>query len=1222
MNPKRIHHRFARLPIRASVLFNLLSPWGDSLQNAAIRTLAAAAVFGTGLAIRAQTPSQPWPDYHRQADEFMALQMRDENGIIPANAWLNALAQKRRMPFDPRPWGGSFKPASPSETQAMVAGIDSNSWTSIGPGNVGGRIRSVLVNPTNTSILWIGSVGGGVWKSTNGGASWFAQDDFMAVLAIGCMVMDPTNPSVIFAGTGEGFNNADGLRGAGIFKTTDGGTTWNQLPTTANTSFYYVNRLAISPTNHQIMLAATGSGIFRSTNGGTNWTQQYSAESILDLAFNPITGTACVASGSTYGASGLGLYSSDAGVTWNTATGLPTAGRIEIAYAPSSPNIVYASANNNSGQIYASTNGGVSYTLHNTGNNYLGGQGWYDNCIWVDPTNPNILVVGGLDLWRSTDGGNTLTDIGGYSGASVHPDQHAIVQIPTYNGSTIRTVFVGNDGGIFRATDIYTAAPSSGWTKLNNNLGITQFYGAAGNNTSGTIVGGTQDNGTPRFTTPAGSNGWSSMFGGDGGYCASDPSNANYFYGEYVYLQIFRSTDGGVSANYIYSGLGDAGVPDLGDGDPDGGSPKGDPDSAANFIAPFILDPNNPNTMLAGGSNLWRSVNVKAGTPTWSNIKNGANGSFISAIAVAAGNSDIIWVGHNNGDVYSTTNGTAASPTWTRKDLGSPNLPNRTCTRLTIDSNNWNRVFATFGGFNSDNVYRTTDGGTTWANIATGLPSAPIHSLVIAAFNTNYLYVGTDIGVFATADGGATWSPGNECAANAAVDELFWMGNNLVAATHGRGLFKIAVIEPLQITPATGFVSTGYVGGVFSITNQSFTLTNIGSSSFSWALANTSVWLNASPSSGTLAGNGATSVAVSLAPAATSLAVGNYTNTILFTNLSDNAVQSRQFALEVSAPPEPLQILPGTNLVFARPIGGVFAVTNQSFTLTNISGASLNWSLLSTSVWFSVSPGSGFLASGGAPAVVSVNLSPLANNLAQGTYSNTIWFTNLSDSVVQSRQISVLVEPIVLNGGFETGDFSFWTTTGSFSSCLVSTSPTYAHSGLYGAEMGPSGALSYLSQNLPTVAGQLYLLSFWLDSPDGATPNEFSAAWNGSTLFDQTNLPVLNWTNMQFFVNATGPSTVLQFGFQNDPSYFGFDDVSVTPVYPPALQSVVETSGNISFAWNAGVGLTYQVEYTTNLSKANWLSLGSPILATNSLITITDPVGPDRQRFYRVQIVP
>jgi len=1175
---------------------------------------------------RALAPSVPAHplDLHRAEMEYRAMLMRDENGKIPENALLTALSQKQNMTYDARLWqapGATSSPAKspklPTDAPSPVAGISTNGWVSIGPGNIGGRVRSIVINPTNTSIMFLGSVGGGVWKTVNGGASWFPLNDFMANLAIGCLVMDPTNPNVIYAGTGEGEDNIDALQGAGIFKTTDGGVTWTQLPATANASFYYVNRLALCPTNNLIILAATESGIWRSTDAGTTWNQQYSAETVLDIAFNPATGASCIASGTPF--TTVALYSLDAGITWNSATGLPAAGRVEVAYAASSPNLVYAGVDNNSGEVYLSTDGGQTYSLQNTGNQYLGGQGWYDNCIWVDPTNPNVVVVGGLDIWRSTDGGVTFTDIGGYTG-EIHPDQHAIVSVPNYNGSSIRTVYIGDDGGIFQAADIYSASSSSGWTTLNNKLGITQFYGAAGNNTSGTIVGGTQDNGTPRFTPTAGSNAWSTVYGGDGGFCAADPTDTNYFYGEYVYLDIFRSANAGASANDIYSGIGDAGVIVPGS-DPDGDGPKGNLDSEANFIAPFILDPNNPNTLLAGGSNLWRSANAKATTPTWSIIKAGiASGSYLNAIAVAPGKSDLIWVGHNSGAVYYTTNGTSGSPTW--YPSGSGTLPARACTRLAVDPNNVSIVYACFGGYSSGNVYKTVNGGATWSNIGAALPNVPVRSLVIAPLNSSYLYVGTDIGVFASADGGATWSTGNEGAANAAVDELFWMGNTLVAATHGRGLFKIAVItDSLQITPGSGFGAIGTIGRPFSNTNLSFVLTNIGSSSFNWGLGNTSAWLQVSLASGTLApGGAAATVAVSLSAAATNLAVGNYAATITFTNLGTAVVQYRQFSLQVQ---DPFQISPVAGLTFTGIPGGV-AGASQSFALTNASASAINWSLANTSSWVAIAPTGGALAGGGGGATVTVTVTAAANALAIGSYTNNVWFTNMHDGVVQVRPLVVVVQPLVLNGGFETGDFSYWTESGNFTYCSVSTGSSYVHSGRYGAAMGPGSALGYLSQTLNTKSNQLYLLSFWLNSPDGQTPNEFTAAWNGTTLVDQVNLGVTGWVNLQYPVLATSASTLLQFGFRDDPTYLGFDDVTVNPIPPAAYQSVKRTGSNFGFTWSAQPSVIYQLQFATNLVSPNWVNLGGQVTATSNSVTLTDtnPLTVSPARFYRLQMFP
>lgn len=836
----------------------------------------------------------PQVDLHAAAIEFRLLKLRDENGQIPTNAWLKAARQRAQIISGVRlgaaannlfpvvqKSGGSRSFITPD-----VAGIQSSGWTWLGPGNIGGRVRSILVHPATNGILWAGGVDGGVWKTTNNAAGWFPLDDFMANLAISCLAMDPTNPNIIYAGTGEGVYNSDSVQGAGIFKTADGGATWTQLSSTSTSSFFYVNRLAICPTNSLILLAATQSGLFRSVDGGTNWTSVSTTET-LDLMYHPTNGAQCVASGWN----GNAFYSMDGGVTWSAATGLPAvagfaAGRVELAYARSNPDMVFASVDNNSGEIYVSTDGGHSYSLVNTGNNYLGNQGWYGNCIWIDPTSANTLIVGGIDLWRSSDGGTTLTKISDWTLApsSAHADQHAIVSAAGFDGVNNTTVFFGNDGGIYCATNVYTVTTSSGWTDLNKNLGITQFYGAAGNATSGTIVAGAQDNGTVSYTTGGGVEGWTTMFGGDGGFCASDPTDPNYFYGEYVFLQVYRSTDGGASANYIDSGLSDAN------------------DSSLNFISPFILDPNNPNTMLAGGLSLWVSTNVKAATPAWTAIK-ASIGQPISAIAVAPGNSDIIWVGYNDGSVYFTTNGTSASPAWFQANLGTPNLPQRYCTRVTIDPNNSSIVYATFGGFSSGNVWRTTDSGTTWANIAGGLPSAPVNSLVIKPSDSASLYVGTEVGIFASADGGTTWSASNDGPANVDVDELFWMGDTLVAATHGRGCYSIVIpSDTLFITPASGFSSSGRSGGPFSPTTQNLTLTNVGASTLQWSLVNPSSWLNVSPSSGTLAASASSTVTASLNATAYSLPVGSYSASVLFSNQTTHATQTRAFTLTVQSP--------------------------------------------------------------------------------------------------------------------------------------------------------------------------------------------------------------------------------------------------------------------------------------------------------------------------------
>ncbi|MBI5029802.1 MAG: hypothetical protein HZB51_04690 [Chloroflexi bacterium] len=736
----------------------------------------------------------PKPDHPGEAVTFRKLQEQDENGNIPEDGLIRAMEQAAQL-------------RQTSARQPSSGGISSGKWTWLGPGNIGGRIRAILIHPTNTNTMWVGSVSGGIWKTTNGGTSWSVVSDFMANLAVSTLVMDPTNYNTLYAGTGEGFYNGDKIRGLGVFKSIDGGTTWTQLPTTNNSNWYYVNRLAISP-NGTTLLAATGSGIWRSINGGDSWTQVQFSSDMADVKFNPSDNNKAVA-GRFWGGA---YYSTNGGLNWNTATfnvpGLTGSyPRTELAYAPSNPSIVYAGVYQTSGEVWQSVDGGQTYSRVNAITNYMGTQGWYDNAIWVDPTNANIIVVGGIDLYRSTNGGTTLTKISQwqYAPSSAHADHHAIVSHPGFNGSSNKTVFFGNDGGIYKATDVYTVIGTVGWTELNNQLGITQFYGAAGNASTGTIIGGTQDNGTLRYTTAGGTEAWTSAYGGDGGFSAADPSDSNYFYGEYVYAAVHRSSNGGSSSSYIcgqyWSGVAWVWK----------SAPYRIDDAyygRANFIAPFILDPNDSNRLLVGGASLWRTNDAKTANtnstgPSWASIKSSiGSGStyYISAIAVQPGNSDVIWVGHNNGNVYKTTNGTQASPIWTQVDTnGATPLPNRYVSRIVVDPNSVNTVYVTFGGygqyFNSDNVWRTVDGGANWSarsgSGGTALPVAPVRSLAIYPTNSNWLYVGTEVGVFASENAGASWSGTNDGPANVSVDELFWMGTKLVAATHGRGLFSI-----------------------------------------------------------------------------------------------------------------------------------------------------------------------------------------------------------------------------------------------------------------------------------------------------------------------------------------------------------------------------------------------------------------------------------------------
>jgi hypothetical protein len=731
-------------------------------------TLAAAALLGACAGHEIAPPydgTLPAATGPGEARKWRQLAWKDENGQIQAEAFRTALQQRRaNVTF----WIAHAVEQGLPVGVVQKAGMNPGAWVEHGPDNVGGRTRSLVIHPAQTNRMWAGAVSGGIWYSEDRGASWAPVDDWWASLAVGCMVIDPLDPDVMYAGTGEGFFNGDAIGGVGIYKSFDGGATWVQLPATAN--FGNVCRIAISPDDSNLLLAGTRyGGIRRSTNGGLTWATVRWAQGSYFVAFDPTNGQNAVAQIIDYDWDlnewfHSALYSTDGGITWTEASGALSrvngfGSRIELAHAPSSPGIVYASVAADGGKIWRSTDGGQSYAeLTSSGSS---GVNWYANPLWVDPTDADVLMTGGYNIYGSVNGGVTLTQISdGYiMTVQPHVDIHFFAHDPGYDGDQNRRFYVCTDGGVWEAQDLYAASPQGGWARRD------QTY-----RTTLRLV----DSDDQAILT----------FGGDGGFCAIHPTDPDYVYGEYINLRIHRSTNGGYSAGYIYNGIADAGVD-------------------ANFIAPFILDPNDPDTMLAGGRSLWRSTNVKQGTPAWSAIK-GPGSDRISAIAVAPGNPDIIWVGQNNGEIHKTSNGTAGLPDWSAvDDNGAANpLPDRYVTRIVIDPDDSDVAFVSLGGFSTDNLQKTSDGGASWTDITgagpTGLPEVPVRGIARHPTQPNWLYVGTEVGVFASDDGGATWSTSDFGPAAVSVDEVVFMHHSkrLLAATHGRGLFTIPIGNP------------------------------------------------------------------------------------------------------------------------------------------------------------------------------------------------------------------------------------------------------------------------------------------------------------------------------------------------------------------------------------------------------------------------------------------
>ena len=410
----------------------------------------------------------------------------------------------------------------------------------------------------------------------------------------------------------------------------------------------------------------------------------------------------------------------------------------------------------------------------------------------------------------------------------------------------------------------------------------------------------------------------------------------------------------------------------------------------------------------------------------------------------------------------------------------------------------------------------------------------------------------------------------------------------------------------------------GVVGGPFDPSSQNINLTNTSSGALNWSLINTSSWLNATPASGTLLVGAQTNVSISPEVAANSLAVGTYSTVVQFSNQTTHVVQSRTVTIQVL----PVWMVSPTNgFAASGVVGGPFNMTSQNYALTNLGAATLNWGVANTSAWLTVSSPGGTLASG-ANSALTISLGAAANTLTAGNYTNTVVVTNSVGINLNLNFTLQVRQSLVQNGDFETGSFTGWTQSGNTAyTTVISNSANYVHAGTYGARFGPTATLGYISQTLATSPGQSYLVSFWLANPTVGTPNQFVANWNGSALYNQSNLGSFAWTNLTFVITATNTNSTLQFGFRNDPYYFGLDDITVTYIPVPFVNVFSKKTNTFSLAWNTLPGVVYQVQYQTNLINTNWFVL-SNITAAASTTTFTNATGSDQQRYYRIRRLP
>jgi hypothetical protein len=710
------------------------------------------------------------------------------------------------------------------QVQPRVTSLAALTWQERGPNNVGGRTRAIMIDKRDATgnTVFAGSVSGGLFKTTNftsASASWAPVNDFLPNLAVTALLQDRSNGNIMYAGTGEGWFNIDAVRGGGIYKSTDGGVTWNVLSSTviktpADSTYEYVQDLAQDSSGNIYAslrnLTGFARGVRRSTNGGASWVQVLAAP-LPGFATGRATDLEVASNGDVYAALGIfgrsmlwkssfATHGANTGAlgNWVEVTPVRTTvtQRIELAIAPSNPQKLYLlmqdSANDTQvGAIYRSANGGTTWdSLGAPGelNNGTNSQTWYNLIAAVSPSDENTLVVGGLNLAKSTNGGNSWTGIS--TSSTVHVDQHVLI----YNGDS--KLIVGNDGGIYYSENISAASPS--FTVKNNGFNCTQYYGVDMHPSDANyFLAGAQDNGTQKFTT-AGINTTSNASGGDGGWPHIDQTDGQ--------LQITANTgnrynvsiNGGASFTFASTVFNTRGQ----------------------FINPTDFDDQTDILYCGDDEGKYFFIRNWTTTPVGTQVTVAGFGSReVTFVKVDPAGGNNVWVGLSPTNsttlpmVVKLSNANTTTPGFA--SFGTVgNVNGAALSSLDIDPANANHIIATLSNFGVTSVWESTDGGTTFNSIEGNLPDMPVWWCMFAPAGAQLngatggnggIILGTELGVWTASviNGTSTqWIPNNGGLANVRVYMLRYRNSDkmLVAATHGRGLFTTT----LTVVTVTG----------------------------------------------------------------------------------------------------------------------------------------------------------------------------------------------------------------------------------------------------------------------------------------------------------------------------------------------------------------------------------------------------------------------------------
>jgi len=650
----------------------------------------------------------------------------------------------------------------------------SSNWTPLGPFDVpiiqsnnkkrgSGRVNCITFDPINPDIFWVGSPGGGLWKTTDGGDTWTTNTDNLPVLGVSDILIDPTNTDIMYLATGD----ADGwdTYSIGVLKSTDGGITWNStgLSFSINQELA-ISKLEMNPNYTDSIFAATENNIYVTADGGLNWNIVGSNGRWRDIQYKPENTNVLYATKQTSGTSNV-YRSVDGGASWQTCTnGISNSNKRRplIAVTPINSDVVYALFSDNAWGyhgLYKSTDGGDSWNLQSDTSNILGrdtdgsstgGQSWYDMSLAVSTTDENHIIVGGINLWESTDGGVTW-DISGSSGngsnySYMHVDQHAAEFNPINN-----VAYVGNDGGIYKYFNSLNT-----WMDISDGLEISQFYKLGlSKNSDYTLVVGAQDNGTERLTGTT----WDAIRGSDGMECIIDQYDDDIIYSTSQY--------GGLRVTYN-SGVDWSNIKPV--------SYEG------SWVTPYKMHPLDNNVLVAGYNVVYKS---ETGGASWDSIS--PSYGALKTIALAPSNLDYIYCATYSGLWLTKDNG----QNWNYIKNG---LPGGNISDVTVSNIDPERVFVTMSSYNTNQkVYESKDGGSSWVNISgTMLPNLPVNCIIFQEYAKDDLYIGTDIGVYHKDSTMGEWQLFNTGLPFVSVRELeiqYTVGK-LRAATFGRGVWE------------------------------------------------------------------------------------------------------------------------------------------------------------------------------------------------------------------------------------------------------------------------------------------------------------------------------------------------------------------------------------------------------------------------------------------------